>query len=95
MSDEYEDVPAPGGLDNFRRPEGGACLGWQRVCPDGKLRGAPYHNKGDAEFDTNYVNDPAEVPDHKCDNRWAEYPDGPPTCPGGVHTLEPVAFDHD
>jgi hypothetical protein len=25
------------------------CAGWEIVCPDGRVRDYPYHNKGDAE----------------------------------------------
>jgi hypothetical protein len=30
------------------------CPGWRIICPDGKARGNPYHNKGDAEFDASH-----------------------------------------
>lgn len=62
------------------------CLGWTVRCPDGKLRNYPYHNEGDAIFDAKHSSGEKE----KC---WKFMEDK--TCPGGEHTVEPVAFGHE
>lgn len=68
-------------------------VGWTRVCPDGKLRGYPYGNKGDAEFDADWYTKKGKP----CTDHGGDVHDPPewtnPPCPGGEHTVEPVAFN--
>ena len=63
------------------------CLGWTVRCPDGKLRHYPYHNEGDARFDAKHISGEKE----KC---WKFTDREDKSCPGGEHTVEPVAFEH-
>jgi hypothetical protein len=64
-----------------RKPEQHDCLGFVILCPDGKQRGYPYHNKGDADFDAG-----AYTEKGRCRHKG---------CTVGKHTVEPVMFRHD
>ena len=61
------------------------CLGYSIQCPDGKFRHFPYHSTGDAAFDARCY---SQVPE-ACSKHVEDK-----SCPGGVHTVEPVTFDH-
>lgn len=34
------------------------CAGWELVCPDGRVRFWPYHNRGDCQGHANMASDP-------------------------------------
>lgn len=68
-------------------------VGWEVVCPDGRVRYLPYHNAGDAEGHARLASDEARfVRRDNC--RLAPKPGtlerAQPPCRGGVHTTRPV-----
>jgi len=76
-------------MSQSRRERPHPCLGWRIVCPDGRVRHAPYHNEGDARCDARH--------DTKHGHKF--YEDNPPewydpSCSGGAHTVEPVSWAH-
>lgn len=70
------------------------CTGyWEIVCPDGRLRHYPYHNRGDAEADARALSDPKRFAARGCrlgPGSSARERSQPP-CPGGLHVVRPVA----
>lgn len=77
------DKPSP-------RPLGHICAGWEVVCPDGKVRGYPFHNEGDAESWARL----------KTERQCLLYPKPSPhdleepRCPEGHHTYRAIVFSH-
>lgn len=78
-----------------RGPRNNPAHGYEIVCPDGRVRHYPYHNKGDALSTARTVSDPAWHGERgAC--RIAPNPspleESQPPCPGGKHTVRPVTF---
>jgi len=71
------------------------CAGWEVVCPDGRVRGYPYHNHGDAKAHAQKSSDPIWFAKRRsC--RLAPEPSpietSQPPCPGGKHHVRPIVF---
>jgi hypothetical protein len=58
------------------------------VCPDGHVRHFPYTNFGDAEFDAGLIDKSGRCRFYATPN---ELEAKLPVCPGGAHTVRPVA----
>jgi hypothetical protein len=66
------------------------CAGWELVCADGRTRHYPYHSLQDAEED-------AKLAALDCGLGYEERSPlelSQPPCPGGAHTVVPVAVEH-
>lgn len=59
------------------------------ICPDGKARWFPYHNRGDAECDRDVANAVG------CDTFYPLDPSCDRSCPGGAHVIAEVAIGED
>lgn len=67
------------------------CLGWEIVCPDGRVRSYPFHNEDDATGMALYKEQ------HRC-RCWPEASRlelSLPPCPEGRHRVRPIVFDHE
>lgn len=66
------------------------CAGYEIVCPDGKVRNYPAHNRGDA------ASEARGLTEHRDCRRERREPKawGSPPCPQGKHTVRAVRFDH-
>lgn len=68
------------------------CIGYEIVCPDGRVRHFPYHNEGDATCDAECYTERrncGEFAGPGCPPEWSD-----PPCPQGEHTARPVPFTH-
>lgn len=73
-----------------------ACKGWEVVCPDGRVRTYPYHNREDAEDHAEVVSDPEWFAERQC--RLAPEPSplelSQSACCGGPHRVRPIQAIH-
>ena len=66
------------------------CNGHEIVCPDGRVRHYPYHNKGDADADAKH----ASTKGCSFFKNKSRLETSQPPCPSGKHKTRPVAFAH-
>jgi hypothetical protein len=72
------------------------CAGWEVVCPDGRVRHLPYHNRGDAQSHARFASRSDWFAKRGC--RLAPKPGqlerSQPPCSGGAHAVRPIAVLH-
>lgn len=76
-------------------PFGTPCSGWEIVCPDGRVRHYPYHNREDAE-DTALEAEARRASTARC-SFWDQPSDlelSQPQCPGGSHVVRLIPMQH-
>lgn len=62
------------------------CGGWETVCPDGRVRSFPGHNRGDVASESAWFTKHRDCKWEKGDPKaWRE-----PPCPQGKHTTRRV-----
>lgn len=68
-------------------------LGYEIVCPDGRVRRYPYHNQGDALSDAKHVTHRGCLRMGGVFETPSELETSLPDCPGGEHTVRgPVSI---
>jgi len=69
-------------------------LGFQIVCPDGRVRRYPYHSHGDAKSDAEHVTQRGCLRMGGVFETPSELEASQPPCPGGEHTVRgPVSIE--
>lgn len=68
----------------------GECVGYEIVCPDGRVRRYPYHNQGDAESDARRMNQKGCWRLGGAFKRPSPLELTAPKCRGGTHRVRPM-----
>ena len=66
------------------------CMGWEAVCPDGRVRHYPFHNEDDAEAAAERATARGCRPSPKPSDLVRSQP----PCCGGIHVVRMLAHIH-